>query len=176
MRVKSRNILLASLLLFPLAAQAELYKCVRADGSTAYQDAPCAAGATGKTLVVPKSNSASIVSMTPDSRGHFHTRLSINDVEVEAIVDTGASQLTMSVATARAMNISSKDGSLGVGQTANGMVRTYNTTVPMVKIGGIELHDVDICVIQSAPTLIGMSVLSRLKMSQENGQLILSKQ
>ena len=93
MRLKSLNFLIALLVLLPLAAQADLYKCVRADGSAAYQDAPCPAGATSKTLVVPKSISAPVVSMTPDSHGHFHTRLSINNVEVDALVDTGATQL-----------------------------------------------------------------------------------
>jgi len=44
-------------------------------------------------LVVPKSISAPVVSMTPDSHGHFHTRLSINNVEVDALVDTGATLL-----------------------------------------------------------------------------------
>jgi len=45
----------------------------------------------------------------------------------------------------------------------------------MVRIGGIELYNVNISVMQNTPTLIGMSVVSRFKIAQDNGQMILTQ-
>lgn len=42
----------AALLLAPLGAAAEMYKCKRADGKTSFQDAPCEPGAKGEAVVI----------------------------------------------------------------------------------------------------------------------------
>jgi aspartyl protease family protein len=148
---------------------------MRADGTTAYQDAACPVGAQSKTLIAITSKASPTVLMAPDSHGHFHARLSINDVEVEGLIDTGATKITLSTAIASAMHISRRGVKLGMTRTANGNVLTYNTIINMLKIGDIELYNVDVAVTDNAPTLIGMSALSRFKITQENGQMILEK-
>jgi predicted aspartyl protease len=47
--------------------------------------------------------------------------------------------------------------------------------VPMVRIGNIELYNVDVCITSNSPPLIGMSALSRFTIKQENGQMIMTK-
>ena len=159
----------------PCCAHAEMVKCVQADGKTVYQSTPCPVGASSKTIAEPVFVAAQKVSMTPDSAGHFHAHLSINDVEVEGLIDTGAPRVTMSAATAKSMSISSKGAKLVPARPGSGNVPTYNTMVNMLKIGGIALYNVDIAVVENSPTVIGMSALSRFKITQENGQMILEK-
>jgi clan AA aspartic protease (TIGR02281 family) len=172
-----RYIALVALVAFlPLAAQAQLVKCVRADGSTAYQDSACPVGANSKAIAaVQSSPSAPEVRMTADAYGHFHALLSINNVTVDGLIDTGATKVSMSVATARAMNISGQGGTLGISATANGSMYTYNTIVNILKVGNIELYNVAVSIGQNTPTLIGMSALSHFIITQENGQMILVK-
>jgi hypothetical protein len=50
----------------PLAANAEMYKCKQADGSSAYQDHPCEAGADEKIMKLQGQNPSVLVSMMAD--------------------------------------------------------------------------------------------------------------
>jgi aspartyl protease family protein len=167
--------LIASLALLPLCAEAQMYKCVRADGTIAYQDAACPAGAQSKTIAAAAPKSSSTLLMTPDARGHYHARISINDVEVDGLIDTGATNITLSAATATTMNISGSGGKAAMMRTANGVVPIYSTVVNRIKIGDIELFNIAVAITENSPTLIGMSALSRFKITQDSGQMILEK-
>lgn len=167
------TILLACL---PLATHAQLYKCKRPDGSSTFQDTACAADASSTKITAPKSGAAQSMTLSADSYGHFHTRISINNVEVQGVIDTGASMVAISAETAHEMGISLAGSKLAVFQTANGSVYSYIKVMPLVKVGEIEMYNVEVSITERSPTLIGMNVLQRFKMSQENGQLILMKQ
>jgi Domain of unknown function (DUF4124) len=51
--MKMRTGLMALLMLIPLFAQAEAYKCKQPNGSLSFQDQPCPAGAASTTLKLP---------------------------------------------------------------------------------------------------------------------------
>ncbi|MCK9387639.1 MAG: TIGR02281 family clan AA aspartic protease [Sulfuritalea sp.] len=116
------------------------------------------------------------LSLIADSRGHFHSSLTINGVTVVGVIDTGASTVAMSVATANLMRIPLAGSTLGRSQTANGNVGTLNKVVPSIRVGNsIILDNVEIAILPNTPTLIGMSVLRRLKVSAAGGQMVLSR-
>jgi Domain of unknown function (DUF4124) len=53
--MKIRTGLLALLMLIPLFAEAQAYKCKQPNGSLSFQDQPCPAGAVSTTLNLPKT-------------------------------------------------------------------------------------------------------------------------
>jgi len=158
-----------------LVAHAQLYKCKQANGSTTFQDVECPQAASSTKLHAPQTVLPEIMKLSPNASGHYYTGLTINGVRVEGMLDTGATMVTISAATAQAMQIPLEGSATGRVQTANGSITTLFKVLPIVKVGSLELYSVEICITENSPTLIGMSALSHLKMSQENGQLILSK-
>ena len=121
------------------------------------------------------SSGPQTMTLNADSHGHFRTGITINGVEVVGLIDTGASLVSISAPTANAMGITVAGSHAARSQTANGIIMTFNQLVPTVRIGSIALDNVEIAITPNSPTLIGMSILNRLHMSEANGQMILSK-
>lgn len=92
------------------------------------------------------------------------------------MIDTGASVVAISTATAHSMGIAFSGGTMRQFQTANGPANAYLKVMPMVKVGNIEMYNVEVAISDQTPTLIGMSALRQLNIHQENGQMILTKQ
>jgi aspartyl protease family protein len=65
----------------------------------------------------------------------------------------------------------------GYVNTANGTAPVYRVTLNTVKVGDIELHQVDAVVHENGLpfTLLGMSFLNRTEMRREGTQMILTK-
>lgn len=171
----TRIILTVLLACLAMPAQAQFYKCKRADGTSTFQDNECPDGTTATKLAMPTIVAAQSLTLTPDSLGHFRTQVSINSVSVVGLVDTGASMLSISAATARSMGISQTGGKLGRILTANGYVNIYIKSLPVIRIGNIEIYNIDVSISDISPTLIGMSALKKFKINEENGQLVLIK-
>jgi aspartyl protease family protein len=156
-------------------AHAQLFKCKHADGSSTFQDIACPDGTTSSKIAAAAAVSAESLTLTPDSNGHYHSIVSINNVTVTGMIDTGATSLAVSSDLARTMGISMVDARPVNTQTANGMVVSYVKTMPMVKLGNVDIYNVEISVAPGVPTLIGMSVLKKFKISEDNGQMLLQK-
>lgn len=108
--------------------------------------------------------------------GQFFTTLTINDVTVDAMIDTGASTVAMSVVTATRMGIPFQGFMPTRVNTANGIALAYIKTVPQLRLGMFDLNNVEVTVIQSnTPTLVGMSALRQLQVSVDKGYMTLSK-
>lgn len=117
-----------------------------------------------------------VMSLRSDRHGHFFADLTINGVTVrDALIDTGASSIAISTATAGLMGIS-LEGKAAQSMTANGVVSGVVKVVPQVRVGQITLKDIRVMILPNVGSpLIGMSFLRRLKMSAANGQMILSR-
>lgn len=112
------------------------------------------------------------------SNGFFHADGSINGVPLTFLVDTGANTIAMNIATAQRVGIDYKKGQPGVAKTASGFIRIYGLTLKSVKIGEIELHNVEAGVIegpQPDTPLLGMSFLGRLEMRRDGDKMELIK-
>lgn len=120
---------------------------------------------------------AASVTLQSDSRGHFVAAGKINDLSLSMLVDTGASMITLSSQDARRLGIDYKSGQQGFSSTANGRVAVYQVRLNSVKVGDIELSQVDAVVQeQGLPfALLGMSFLNRTQMQRDGDRMVLTK-
>lgn len=115
--------------------------------------------------------------LTVGSGGHFMTAGQINGRAVQFMVDTGATTIAMSNADAERAGINYKSGQPVQMSTANGIAAGYRIKLNSVRVGDVEVFDVDAVVTpQGMPfMLLGNSFLTRFKMTQENDQMTLVK-
>jgi aspartyl protease family protein len=101
----------------------------------------------------------------PISRdGHYYLRLAVNDVAIDFVVDTGATDLVLNQQDAKRIGID-VSGLLFYGRaaTANGVVETANITLDTIQIGDVVDHDVRAVVSggELFGSLLGMGYLQR---------------
>lgn len=111
--------------------------------------------------------------------GHYYLVLHLNDVPVEFIVDTGATDVVLTLKDALRIGIDI-DGLVfsGVASTANGTVRTAFARVDDVRLGNIRDRGITVSVNGGEMTgsLLGMSYLHRFeKIEIAGGRLILTR-
>ncbi len=111
--------------------------------------------------------------------GMFRTVGSINRLPVNFLVDTGASQVAMNAAQARRLGVDYRvSGNPTAVSTASGFARAYAVKLASVKVGDIELSNVDALVIEGnhlGEVLLGMSFLGRVEMANTDDALVLRK-
>ncbi len=104
---------------------------------------------------------------------------SINGFPVDFIVDTGATLVSLSGREARRLGIDYRVvGTPGHSSTASGIEKIYLVKLDKVRVGDIELRNVQGAVHDGdfpPSTLLGMSFLGRLTMRQEGQVLELEK-
>ena len=125
----------------------------------------------------PPATTRQSVTIGTDPRSHFCTDATINDQSVRSVVDTGASVVVLSVADADRMGLDWRNGERGTMQTANGSTSAYRVKLATVKVGSIELHQIDGVVVQQGPgvALLGMSFLNRLEMKRDGDTMTLTR-
>ena len=111
------------------------------------------------------------------SGGHFSADGAVNGGPVRFVIDTGASMITLPAADATRLGLDWRKGQPGLLQTANGQVVAYRVKLDTVRVGGIELNNVDGVVIEQGlgVALLGMSFLNRVEMKQEGGRLTMTR-
>lgn len=117
------------------------------------------------------------VTLAADARGHFFTLGSINGGSVRFLVDTGATLVTLPVAEAKRLGINYLQGQRGQMHTANGVTQTYRVKLDSVRVGDVEISNVD-AVVSESPMgiiLLGMSFLNRMEMQRDGHSMTLTK-
>jgi len=139
-------------------------------------DAPVSvgAGAGGQAAAAGKGNR---IVLTAGSGGHFMTQGQINGKAAQFLVDTGATAVSMTVTDAERLGVDYKSGQRIQLSTANGVVLGWRTSLASVRVGDVEVFNVDAVVAsRDMPfMLLGNSFLTRFQMLRENEQLILVK-
>ncbi len=109
--------------------------------------------------------------------GHFMTAGQINGKAVQFMVDTGATSVAMGVQDAERASINYKSGQSVMVATANGNAQGYRIKLASVRVGDVEVFDVDAVVTPQAMPfmLLGNSFLTRFAMTRENDQMTLVK-
>lgn len=117
------------------------------------------------------------VVLSAGSGGHFMSIGQINGKSVQFMVDTGATNVSISQADADRIGLDYRNGRRGITQTANGPVPVSMVTLTSVRLGGAEVYQVQAVVLpQQMPyVLLGNSFLSRFQMKQVNDTLRLEK-
>ena len=115
--------------------------------------------------------------LSAGSGGHFLSQGTINGRAVQFMVDTGASVIGLGVSEAERLGLDYKGGRLVQMQTANGQTPAWLVKLASVRIGDVEIYDVDAMVgTQSMPyVLLGNSFLSRFQMRRDNEQMVLER-
>ena len=111
--------------------------------------------------------------------GMYSVAGSVNKQPVNFLVDTGATWVAMNSATAKRLGIDFRyKGTPGWANTANGAVKTYKIKLDSVRVGEIELTNVEGAVLDGASPreiLLGMSFLNRVEMQRQGELLLLRK-
>ncbi|MEO8835131.1 MAG: retropepsin-like aspartic protease [Caldimonas sp.] len=113
--------------------------------------------------------------LSAESGGHFFTSGTINGSTVRFLVDTGATNVSMSQDQADRIGLSYKNGPRGMSRTANGDIPVYRTQLTSVRIGDVIVYGVDATIVPvpMSHVLLGNSFLTRFQMKRENDRLTL---
>ena len=135
-------------------------------------DAPASVGEQAGS----KSSGSKIV-LTVGDGGHFLAQGSINGKAAQFMVDTGATAVAMGAAEAKRMGIDYTAGKPVRMSTANGQAVGYLLTLNSVRIGDVEVQNVEAIVAQQAMpyVLLGNSFLTRFSMRRDNDQMVLER-
>jgi aspartyl protease family protein len=123
------------------------------------------------------ARSGSEIVLTAGRNGHFRTLGQINGKSVEFFVDTGASVVSLGQAEADRLGIDYKSGKPGMARTANGDVPIRLITLNSVRIGDVEVANVEAAVHPNSfgVVLLGNSFLTRFQMRRENDVMRLER-
>lgn len=125
-----------------------------------------AGGGGGTRIVLPAS-----------SGGHFLTQGAINGRSVNFMLDTGATTVALSAADAQRIGLDFSKGRPVRMNTANGTAQGYLVRLHSVRVGDVEVYDVEAIVSQQPMpyVLLGNSFISRFSMRRDADQMVLEK-
>jgi aspartyl protease family protein len=113
-----------------------------------------------------------------DGDGHFIFEGAINGINVRFLLDTGATSVAMNSRDAARLGINFRSEPRERASTASGTIVVYRVKLDTMRVGGIELHNVDAIVHDGDhPTLVllGMSFLNRVDMRRDGTLLTLTQ-
>ena len=123
------------------------------------------------------ASGAQSVTLAVGAGGHFMADGQINGGAIRFLVDTGATTIALPASDANRLHIDYRNGRRGTTQTAGGPTPVFLVTLDTVRIGGIELQNVEAIVIeQGLPiALLGNSFLNRMEMRREGQTMTLTR-
>lgn len=134
-------------------------------------DTPVSIGGGGGT------GGGSRIVLPADSRGHFMTQGAINGRPVTFMLDTGATSIALSAADAQRIGLDYSKAQRVQMNTANGVASGYKLRLQSVRVGDVEVYDIDAIVSpQPMPfVLLGNSFINRFSMRRDADQMVLEK-
>ena len=123
------------------------------------------------------SSSAQSVTLSAGAGGHFWADGQINGGAIRFVVDTGATTVAIPASDAVRLGIDYRSGRRGITQTAAGPTPVFMVRLSSVRVGGVELSDIDAMVIEQGlnAALLGNSFLNRMEMRREGETMTLTK-
>jgi aspartyl protease family protein len=115
--------------------------------------------------------------LAADARGHFHANGAINGSVVRFVLDTGATSVALPAADATRLGIDYRKGQPAMIHTANGPAPAWRVKLDTVRVGQIELQNVDALVLEKGLdiALLGMSFLNRVEMFRSGDSMTLKR-
>jgi len=122
-------------------------------------------------------SSAQSITLAVGADGHFMAEGRINGGPIRFLVDTGASAIAIPASDADRLHIDYRKGRLSTTRTAGGPITVYLVTLNSVRVGGIELQNIEAIVIEHGLTvaLLGNTFLSRMDMRLEGQTMTLTR-
>ncbi len=172
---------IVAVLLVPSVTLAGVHKCEKGDGGFVYQEQPC--GADSRSVASWGSQAADTgngedgateLVLGQGRGGHYFVDGAVNGHYLNFVVDTGASVVTLPVGTATSAGLHCRErASIN---TANGTSSACVVRIDKLTFGGFTLVDVDALVAPNlTQPLLGMNVLKRFHVDQENSQMRLTR-
>ena len=126
----------------------------------------------------PSAGNRQSATLAADTRGHFIAEGTINGGHIRLLVDTGATSVAIPAADAVRLGIDYRRGQRITVQTANGSAPAYVARLDRIRVGAIELHNVDAIVVEQGlnVALLGMSFLNRVEMKRDGTTMTLIRQ
>jgi aspartyl protease family protein len=126
-----------------------------------------AASAGGGTQIV----------LSEGTGGHFWTHGTINGKSVDFVVDTGATNVSMSLAEAERIGLDMKQATRGMANTANGQVAAYRVMLDVVRVGDVQVYNVAATIVPTSmpQVLLGNSFLTHFALKRDSDTLVLTK-
>ena len=123
----------------------------------------------------PAGDSEIVLPMGPG--GHFSGAGAINGKPVQFLVDTGATSIALSQGEANRIGLDWKRGKPALSATANGPVPVYVINLTSVRLGPVEVANVEAVVLPSdmPMVLLGNSFLVRFTMRSDSEAMRLAK-
>lgn len=117
------------------------------------------------------------ITLTSDTNGHFLANGLVNGKNVNFLVDTGATLVSIGQEEADRLKISYQNAPRVGLRTANGDVMAYRVMLSSVRLGDVDVHGVEAVVQpQTLPfILLGNSFLKRFHLRLENDVLTLDR-
>jgi aspartyl protease family protein len=127
-------------------------------------------GAAPVSVGAPPRPQGSEIVVPMGQGGHFFAAGAINGRAVRFMVDTGATLVAMSRSEADRIGLDYRNADSGTVNTAGGPVQAFRINLVSVRVGEVELNNVDAVVTASAMpyVLLGNSFLSRFQMRRDN--------
>ena len=135
-------------------------------------DTPASIGGSG-----PSGGGGNRIVLPVSSGGHFMAQGAINGRSVGFMLDTGATTVAMSAADAQRIGLDFSKGQPVRMNTANGVAQGYRVRLNSVRVGDVEVFDVE-AIVSEQPMpfiLLGNSFISRFSMRRDADQMVLEK-
>jgi aspartyl protease family protein len=132
----------------------------------------------GEQVVQQAGRSSEEVSIYADDKGMFRIEGQINGQPIKFVVDTGATVVAIGQSDAQRLKIDLKRATKALTQTAGGVREISKVTLNSVKVGSIQLHNVEAAVLKDDDlpyALLGASFLQRTEMKREGNHMQLKK-
>lgn len=123
------------------------------------------------------ASSGNRIVLPADSRGHYMTQGQINGRAVTFMLDTGATTIALSAVDAQRIGLDYSKGQMVQMRTANGNAAGHRLRLQSVRVGDVEVYDIDAIVSQQPMpyVLLGNSFLNRFSMRRDADEMILEK-
>ncbi|MBS7806993.1 TIGR02281 family clan AA aspartic protease [Variovorax sp. PCZ-1] len=116
------------------------------------------------------------ITLSMGSGGHFMANGTINGRAIQFMVDTGATSVAIGINDAQRMGIDYQKGQPVRMNTANGVAQGWRVMLNSVRVGDVEIYDVEAVVGPNMPfALLGNSFLSRFSMNRSSDVMVLER-
>jgi aspartyl protease family protein len=119
------------------------------------------------------------VRLEGDGHGQFRVEARVEGRPIDFMVDTGASSVVLRESSAAKLGIFPRPADYtGRSSTANGIAKFAPIRLNRIEVDGINVYDVNAAVMPDdalGVNLLGMTFLSRVKFSHDQGRLVLEQ-
>ncbi|THT99933.1 TIGR02281 family clan AA aspartic protease [Lampropedia puyangensis] len=129
----------------------------------------------GQTPTRLSSHAAQTLKLPAQPGGHYYANGQINGQNVQFLVDTGASTVSLDAQLAARLGIDFQKGRSITVNTANGQTQGWLITLPNLRVGELQQHNVSATIVQQPMpfALLGNSFLNHYRMTRDATSMVL---